>query len=111
MCTYSLVPITLTPDRLDQGRYSKLSLAFAVSKEDSIFDDDTMSFAHMLTHTHSEMDSEQFAKAIYIYSTIIASTAIDRASKVLMTESQLKQLMATIDEMETLRDEVLENGK
>ena len=35
MCTYSLVPITLTPDRLDQGRYSKLSLAFAVSKEDS----------------------------------------------------------------------------
>ena len=35
MCTYSLVPITLTPDRLDQGRYSKLSFAFAVSKEDS----------------------------------------------------------------------------
>ncbi len=35
MCTYSLVPITLTPVRLEQGRYSKLSLAFAVSKEDS----------------------------------------------------------------------------
>ena len=35
MCTYSLVPITLTPIRLEQGRYSKLSLAFAVSKEDS----------------------------------------------------------------------------
>ena len=90
-----------------------LSTATALiqATEDSIFDDDTMSFAHMLTHTHSEMDSEQFAKAIYIYSTIIASTAIDKASKVLMTESQLKELMATIDEMETLRDEVLENGK
>ena len=90
-----------------------LSTATALiqATEDSIFDDDTMSFAHMLTHTHSEMDSEQFAKAIYLYSGILASTAIDKASKVLMTESQLKELMATIDEMETLRNEVLDNGQ
>jgi hypothetical protein len=90
-----------------------LSTATALiqATEDSIFDDDAMDFARMLTHTHNEMDSDQFAKAIYLYSGIIASTAVDRASKVLMTESQLKELMATIDEMETLRNEVLENGK
>ena len=90
-----------------------LSTATALiqATEDSIFDDDSMDFARMLTHTHSEMNSDQFAKAIYLYSGIIASTAIDKATKVLLTESQLKELMATIDEMETLRNEVLDNGK
>jgi hypothetical protein len=88
-----------------------LSTATALiqATEDSIFDDDSMEFAKMLLHTHAEMD--QFAKAIYLYSGILASTAVDKATKVLLSETQLKELMATIDEMETLRNEVLENGK
>jgi hypothetical protein len=90
-----------------------LSTATALiqATEDSIFDDDSMEFAKMLLHTHAEMDTDQFAKAIYLYSGILASTAVDKATKVLLSETQLKELMATIDEMETLRNEVLENGK
>ena len=90
-----------------------LSTATALiqATEDAIFDNDSMDFARMLLHTHTEMDSDQFAKAIYLYSGIIASSAVDKTTKVLLNESQIKELMATIDEMETLRNEVLENGK
>jgi hypothetical protein len=89
-----------------------LSTATALiqATEDSIFDDDSMEFARMLTHTHNEMDTDQFAKAIYLYSGILASTAIDKATKVLLTETQLKELMDTIGEMDSIRNEVL-NGK
>ena len=88
-----------------------LSTATALiqATEDSIFDDDSMEFARMLTHTHNEMDTDQFAKAIYLYSGIIASAAADKVTKVLLNETQLIELMATIDEMETIRNEVL-NG-
>ena len=90
-----------------------LSTATALiqATEDTIFDDDSMNFAKMLLHTHKEMDEDTFAKSIYIYSGILASTAVDKTTKVLLTESQVKELMATIEEMETMRDEVLENGK
>jgi hypothetical protein len=86
-----------------------LSTATALiqATEDSIFDDDSMEFARMLTHTHNEMDTDQFAKAIYLYSGILASTAIDKATKVLLTETQLKELMDTIGEMDSIRNEVL----
>jgi len=36
-------------------------------------------------------------------------TAVDKATKVLLTESQLAELTASIDEMDSLRNEVL-NG-
>ena len=55
------------------------------------------------------MDTDTFAKAIYLYSGIIASNAVDKATKVLLTETQLRELMSSIDEMEQLRNEVL-NG-
>ncbi len=88
-----------------------LSTATALiqATEDSIFDNETMEFARALTHTHSDMNENDFAKAIYLYSTIIASTAVDKAMKVLLNESQIKELMATIDEMEQIKNEVL-NG-
>ncbi|NBS71685.1 hypothetical protein EBT31_22650 [bacterium] len=59
----------------------------------------------------SELDDEQIAKALFVYASMLASTAVDKATKVLLTESQVIELMATIDEMETLRNEVLDNGQ
>ena len=89
-----------------------LSTAAALiqATEDAIFDDETMGFARFLNHAHADMDTEQFAKAIYMYSCMLASGAIDKATKVLLTETQVKELMETIDEMETMRNEVLDNG-
>ena len=79
--------------------------------EDSIFDDEAMGFAQFLTHEHNNLDNEQFARAMFVYATMISSNAIDKSMKVLLNESQIKELMTTIDEMETMRNEVLESGK
>jgi hypothetical protein len=89
-----------------------LSTATALiqATEDAIFDDEAMEFAKMLTHTHEEMSKDQFAKAIYLYSGIVASNAMDKATRVLLSETQIKELLATVGEMESMRDEVL-NGK
>ena len=85
--------------------------ALIQATEDSIFDDEAMSFAQHLTHNHNDLDNQQFAKAMFLYATILASNAVDKATKILLDETQLRELMTTIDEMETLRNEVLENGE
>jgi len=86
-----------------------LSTATALiqATEESIFDDEAMGFAQFITHSYKELDDEQLAKALFVYATMLTSTAVDKATKILLTESQVADLMATIDEMDSLRNEVL----
>ena len=84
--------------------------ALIQATEDAIFDEEVMSFAQAFCHHAKDLDTEQFAKSIYVYSCMLSSLAIDKATKVLLTETEVKELMATIDEMETMRDEVINNG-
>ena len=90
-----------------------LSTATALiqATEDSIFDDEVMGFARYFSQTHEGMETEQFAKAIYAYSCMLASNAVDKAMKVLLNESQIVELMNAIDELEQMRDEVINNGE
>jgi hypothetical protein len=76
---------------------------------DAIMDDESMDLARVILQTRNEMNNDEFAKAIYLYSGIIASAAADKVTKVLLNETQLRELMTTIDEMEQIRNEVL-NG-
>jgi hypothetical protein len=76
---------------------------------DSIMEDEVMDFARIIMHSRNEMSENDFAKAIYMYSGILASATADKVTKVLLNETQLRELMLTIDEMETMRNEVL-NG-
>jgi hypothetical protein len=76
---------------------------------DSIMEDEVMDFARIIMHSRNEMSEHDFAKAIYMYSGILASATADKVTKVLLNETQLRELMLTIDEMETMRNEVL-NG-
>ena len=78
---------------------------------DSIMEDEVMDFARIILNTRNEMDENQFAQAIYLYSGILASATADKVTKVLLTDTELSNLMESIDELETLRNEVLENGK
>ena len=88
-----------------------LSTATALieATHEAVFDDESMDFARELLHSRNEMSNEQFAKAIYLYAGTIASMAVDKATKVLLTKEQIIDLMVTIGEMESLRNEVL-NG-
>ena len=83
--------------------------ALIQATEESIFDDEAMGFAQFITHSYKELDDEQLAKALFVYATMLTSTAVDKATKVLLTETELIELTASIDEMETVRNEVL-NG-
>ena len=78
---------------------------------DSIMEDEIMDFARMITHSRNEMSQDDFAKAIYFYSGMLASNVADKVTKILLDDTELKDLMETIDEMETMRNEVLENGE
>lgn len=77
---------------------------------DSIMEDEVMDFARVIMHTRNEMSEHDFAKAIYMYSGILASATADKVVKVLLNETQLKELMLTIDDMEQISNEVL-NGQ
>ena len=82
--------------------------ALIQATEDTIFDDEAMGFAQFITHSYKELDDEQLAKALFVYASMLASTAVDKATKVLLTESEVKDLIATIDEIETMRNSVLD---
>ena len=90
-----------------------LSTATALiqATEDVVMDDETMAMSSFIHHNRNELDNDQFARALFMLTTAIASNAVDKATKILLTETQLVELMNTIDEMETMRNEVLENGK
>ena len=86
-----------------------LSTATALieATEQSIFDEEVMGFAQAFCHHAKELDTEQFAKSIYAYSCMLASLAVDKAMKVLLSENEVIDLMNAIDELEKMRDEVL----
>ena len=89
-----------------------LSTATALIKatEESIFDEEVMGFAQQFCHFAPDLDKEQFAKSIYVYSTMLASLAIDKAMKILLRQEQVEELCSAIDELEQMENEVL-NGK
>ena len=107
-------PLSVLSDTLAETNERKqmLSTATALIKatEESIFDEEVMGFAQQFCHFAPDLDKEQFAKSIYVYSTMLASLAVDKAMKVLLNEEQIIDLMNAIDELETMRNEVL-NGK
>ena len=89
-----------------------LSTATALieATEQSIFDEEVMGFAQAFCYHAKDLDEQQFAKSIYVYSCMLASLAVDKAMKVLLSENEVIDLMNAIDELETMSNEVL-NGK
>jgi len=84
--------------------------ALLEATQHAIFDDEAMEVAQFITHTHNELDNEQVAKALFMYASIIASNSVDKTAKVLMTKDEFINLIDTIDEIEAMRNEVI-NGK
>lgn len=77
---------------------------------DSIMEDEVMDMARFITQTRNETSQEEFAKAMYFYSGMLASNVADKITKILLDKTQIEELMATIDEMETMRNSVLEEN-
>ena len=77
----------------------------------SIFNEEIMTAAAHIHHSRNEASQEEFAGMLFMYSALLVTDVTDKLTKILLTESQLKELMDTISEMEKMRDEVLNDGK
>lgn len=89
-----------------------LSTASALlsATEDAIVGDNQMLMASYIVHNRNNLSQDEMARAMFMYATEIASHVTDKVTKVLLDKEQFKTLMETIQEMEDLRDEVLNNG-
>jgi hypothetical protein len=79
--------------------------------KDSIFDEDIMGLAGELHTRRNELSDEIFAKYLFIYSSAVASKVADGVTKVLLTESQLKELIDSLEEMDNLTETILEENE
>jgi len=70
-----------------------------------------MGLAQFITHERNNLSQDDFAKAMFMYATMVASNAVDSATKAILTKEQFAELITTIDEIESMRNEVLENGE
>jgi hypothetical protein len=90
-----------------------LSTATALldATKDSIFDTDIMGLAGELHTRRNELSDEIFAKYLFMYSSAVAAKVADSITKVLLTEQEMSDLCATIDEMENLSETILEENE
>ncbi len=79
--------------------------------KDSIFDEDIMGMAGELHTRRNELSDEIFAKYLFIYSSAVAAKVADSVTKILLTEKEMSDLIATMDEMENLSETILEENE
>ena len=90
-----------------------LSTASALieATQEAVMGDEQMEMAAFIVHERQNLSQDDFAKAMFMYSTAIAATAVDKATKILLTKEQFANLVDTIDELETIKNKVLSNGE
>ena len=79
--------------------------------KNSIFDEDIMGLAGELHTRRNELSDEIFAKYLYMYSSALSAKVADSITRVLLTEKEMSDLCATIDEMEDLSETILEENE
>ena len=89
-----------------------LSTALAIQEatQDAVMDDSVMSMASAMYHGKDEMTSEEFAKAMFIYSAHLSALTATLVTSVCLTESQINEMMDTINEFDSL-GQVIVTGK
>lgn len=84
------------------------AIAVAEATKQAIYDDEIMALAGELHIRRNELNDNQYPKYIYMYSVALASKVADLTTKVLLTDEQMSELCDSIDEMENLLENVLE---
>lgn len=87
-----------------------LATAIAISQatQEAVFHEDMKALAGDLMNRRNEIDDRTFAKLIYLYSASLASKTADLTTKVLLTETQMKEMMDSINELENISETILE---
>ena len=82
------------------------AIALQETSKEAVFDETTIMMASALFHGRHEMDDDEFQRAIFMYSAHLSSVATTLATNVLLTKSQIDEMINTIKEMETMGKDI-----
>ena len=82
------------------------ALALQEVTQEAVHNEETMAMASALFHQRNELPEDEFIKMIYIYSAHLSALTATLATEVLLTKSQLDEMMNTIREMETMGKDI-----
>ena len=85
-----------------------LSTALAIQEatQEAVMDNSVMSMASAMYHNKDEMSTEDFAKALFIYSAHLSALTATLVTSVCLTESQIDEMMNTIKEFDNLGKDI-----
>ena len=86
-----------------------LSTAMSIQEvaQKSIFAEDVMDRASHIHKERNSLNDEEFASHLFEYSTHLVSSLTTKLVTVLLNETQLLELMNTIEEMEEMKESIL----
>ena len=82
------------------------ALALQEATQQAVMDEQSMGMAGAMLKLRNEMSDEDFAKALFLYSAHLSSLTTTLAVNVLLTESQMDEMMDTIKEFDLLGKEI-----
>ena len=87
------------------------ALELLEATKSSVFDADIMELAGELHTRRNELSDEIFAKYLFMYSSALSAKVADSITKVLLTETEMSDLIDTMNEMENLSETILEENE
>ena len=82
------------------------ALAIQNATGEAVTDISTMILAKSIYNNRETMTNDEFAEAMFQYSAHLASVTATLVTSVVMTQSQLSDLVATIKEMESMGSDI-----
>lgn len=82
------------------------ALAIQTATKEAVHDEIVMDMAAAIYQNKDGMTSEEFARALYMYSAHLSAMTATLVTHACFTESQLNDLIETIKEMESLGKDV-----
>jgi hypothetical protein len=90
-----------------------LATAIAISEatKEAVFHEEIKALAGDLMDRRNEIDDRTFAKLIYLYSASLASKTADLTTKILLSETEMKEMLDSINELDDLTETILEENE
>lgn len=85
------------------------ALALQEVTREAVHDEIVMNMAATIYQNKDNMSSDEFAKALYQYSAMLASLTTTLVTHTLLTETEIDEMIDTIKEFESLGKDI-ENG-
>lgn len=82
------------------------ALAIQSATQDAVMDSSVMSMASAMYHSKNEMTEDEFAKALFIYSTHLSALTATLVTSACLTESQINEMIDTIKEFDSIGKDI-----